>query len=76
MLYFIKRNGFNPRNWKRNAIKMSGLEPLVVQSGSSRPQCDTCEGVHRRGELKMVDKDLMTVKNGKAIAEWIWIWLK
>jgi hypothetical protein len=66
IIYQIKLNGFNPRNWCRRASKeLQNPTPVVVLSK------------HRRGVLRLKDKDsLFTRANGWQLIEWIWVWLK
>jgi hypothetical protein len=75
MIFYVKINGFKPSRWRRNANMMKGLTPVVVNAGSARPACDFCGVPHRRGKLALKDKGV-TVRNGKALLEWVWIWLK
>jgi amino acid transporter len=79
MAYFFKTRGFAPRYWKVRASKLTGLEsvgPIVVSSDVSTQPCTFCGAKHRRGQLHLPEKKIATKRNGRAIAEWIWVWLK
>ncbi|KAF2402278.1 hypothetical protein EJ06DRAFT_490556 [Trichodelitschia bisporula] len=74
-MYFLGRNGLNPANWQRNATKLHGLAPTMVISGANRPLCGFCDTKHRRGQLRLPDRGL-TVRNSKAVVEWLGVWIK
>ncbi|KAF2094250.1 hypothetical protein NA57DRAFT_80663 [Rhizodiscina lignyota] len=71
ILYFIKLNGLDYRNWRRNASYLRGLTPVYIDSGTEREPCGFCGARHRRGQLNLPDKDRFTSQNIKAFMEWL-----
>jgi hypothetical protein len=75
--YFFKTRGLAPRYWRLRVSHLNGLEsvgPVVVEA--SNEPCKTCGARHRRGYLRLPNKNFFTTGNMKAIGEWIWVWLK
>ncbi|KAF2436819.1 proline-specific permease [Tothia fuscella] len=64
--YHVKMDGWNPLSWKRHAsLQIQRPPPKVVVPG------------RRRGILHLPnEKRVFTVKNSKAFADWVWVWLK
>ena len=65
-LYHIKSDGLNPINWRWSALmQIQRPPPLVVVSS------------RRRGVLVLPDqKQLVSLDNLKAFADWVWVWVK
>jgi hypothetical protein len=75
--YFFKTRGFAPRYWRLRVSHLHGLEsvgPVVVEA-STEP-CKTCGARHRRGYLRLPNKNFFTTGNMRAVGEWLWVWLK
>lgn len=65
-LYHIKSDGINPMRWRWSAsMQIQHPPPIVVVSS------------RRRGVLVLPDqKQLATIDNLKAFADWMWVWVK
>jgi amino acid transporter len=64
--YHVRMDGWNPLKWKRHAsMQIQRPPPKVVVQG------------RRRGKLHLPNrKHLFALENGKAFADWVWVWLK
>jgi amino acid transporter len=77
--YFIKDRGFHPRNWRKLTVNFIGLEsvgPIAVSKEVIAEHCKFCDAKHKRGHLKLPDRNLFTRRNSRALVEWVWVWLK
>lgn len=66
VLYQIKFWGWNPMRWRRRA---SGELQI--------PRPEIATSVPRRGHLALENtENLLDPRNLKALARWVWVWLK
>ena len=76
VVYFLKTRGLRPSRWEVRAMGLTNLEAFGPVRVAAPERCGICHKKHRVDRVRWPKGKGLTLERARAVAEWIWIWLR